>query len=257
MSEQPSTAPIRARDALDRLLRPVPRRRLADLAARIRAVERPWLAVAAIAVLALAAGAWVMFGDTPAPVEVELPRATPGATASSGGSGSTASVPSGRGSATTSVPQSADIVVDVVGAVVRPGLVTVGAGSRVADAVVAAGGGRHDADLDQVNLAQPLTDGVRVVIPVIGQPPAVAGVAGTTATGTADGSAPSGPIDLNTATAEQLDSLPGVGPATAKAIVDHRTKNGPFRSVDDLLDVRGIGPAKLDALRDSVTASGR
>jgi competence protein ComEA len=156
------------------------------------------------------------------------------------------------------VPQSSDIVVDVVGAVVRPGLVTVGAGSRVADAVAAAGGGRHDADLDQVNLAQPLTDGVRVVIPLLGQPPsAVAGIAGATATGTEDGSAPSGPIDLNTATAEQLDALPGVGPATAKAIIDHRTKNGPFRSVDDLLDVRGIGPAKLDALRDSVTASGR
>jgi competence protein ComEA len=216
------------------------------------------MAVAAIAVLALAAGAWVMFGQSTAPVDVELPRATPEATSPSGAPGAAASTTSGRGPGTTLVPQSSDIVVDVVGAVVRPGLVTVHAGSRVADAVAAAGGGRHDADLDQVNLAQPLTDGVRVVIPLLGQPPAaLAGIAGPTATGTGDGSAPSGPIDLNTATAEQLDALPGVGPATAKAIIDHRTKNGPFRSVDDLLDVRGIGPAKLDALRDSVTASGR
>jgi competence protein ComEA len=215
------------------------------------------MAVGAIAFLALAAGAWVMFGRTAAPVDVELPRANPGATSASGGSGS-AAVLAGRGSSTTTVAQSADIVVDVVGAVVRPGLVTVGVGTRVADAVAAAGGGRRDADLDQVNLAQPLTDGVRVVIPVIGQPSApVAGVSGATVSGTADGTAPSGPIDLNSATAEQLDALPGVGPATAKAIIDHRTKNGPFRSVDDLLDVRGIGPAKLDALRDSVTASGR
>jgi competence protein ComEA len=65
--------------------------------------------------------------------------------------------------------------------------------------------------------------------------------------------APSGPIDLNTATAEELDALPGVGPATAAAIVSHRERNGPFTSVDGLLDVRGIGPAKLEALRDLVT----
>jgi competence protein ComEA len=259
MSESPPTAPTGAtsgaRDALDQLLRPGPRRRLAELAGRINAIDRQWLAVAIIAVLAVGAGAWVLFGRSGGSVEVELPRATPGATTPAGGSGGVARGPAGQGQTTSSVPTG--IVVDVVGAVVRPGLVTVGAGARVADAVTAAGGGRHDADLDQVNLAQPLTDGVRVVIPVIGQTPAtVGGVTGADATATG-GSSAVGPIDLNTATAEQLDSLPGVGPATAKAIIDHRTKNGPFRSVDDLLDVRGIGPAKLDALRDAVTASGR
>jgi competence protein ComEA len=216
------------------------------------------VAVAVIAALALAAGGWVLLGRSDAPVDVELPRATPGAATPSGGAAALAGGSSDHGSATTTAVPSTNIVVDVVGAVVRPGLVTVGSGARVADAVTAAGGGRHDADLDQVNLAQPLTDGVRVVIPVIGQtPPTVGGVSGTNASATTDGTPPTGPIDLNTATAEQLDSLPGVGPATAKAIIDHRTKNGPFRSVDDLLDVRGIGPAKLDALRAAVTASGR
>jgi competence protein ComEA len=116
---------------------------------------------------------------------------------------------------------------------------------------MAAGGGRADAALDQINLAQPLTDGVRIVVPVVGQiPPPVTGGDGT------GSAAPGQLIDLNTATPEDLDALPGVGPATAKAIVDHRTQNGPFRSVDDLLDVRGIGPAKLDAIRGLVTVSG-
>jgi competence protein ComEA len=260
MSEPPPTGTAGARDALDQLLRAAPRRRIAELSARIRAVDRQWLAVAAIAALALAAGAWVMLGRSSGPAEIELPRATPGATAgaASPSDNSAARASSAQGSATTSPSPPAGVVVDVVGAVMHPGLVTVGAGARVADAVAAAGGGRPDADLDQVNLAQPLTDGVRVLIPVVGQAPATSGgVSSAPADASGDGSAPSGPIDLNTATAEQLDTLPGVGPATAKAIIDHRTKNGPFRSVDDLLDVRGIGPAKLDALRDAVTASGR
>jgi competence protein ComEA len=257
MPEPPPTPPSGARDALDQLLRAGPRRRLDDLSSRIKAIDRQWWVVGVVAALAIAAGAWVLLGRSPAPAEVELPRATPGATTPTGGSGSDRSAPA-HGAATTSVVQPAGIVVDVVGAVVRPGLVTVGTGARVADALAAAGGGRHDADLDQVNLAQPLTDGVRVVIPVIGQTLAAGGgVAGANGIATGDGSTSSGPIDLNTATAEQLDSLPGVGPATAKAIIDHRTKNGPYRSVDDLLDVRGIGPAKLDALRDAVTTSGR
>jgi competence protein ComEA len=127
--------------------------------------------------------------------------------------------------------------------------------------VSAAGGLRADADPDRVNLAAPLTDGQRVVVPVLGQPAPVdvgTGAAGGAAAGAsgdaADGGA--GPVDLNTATADQLDTLPGVGPSTAAAIIDHRDASGPFASVDELLDVRGIGEAKLEALRDLVTVGG-
>jgi len=152
------------------------------------------------------------------------------------------------------------VVVHVVGAVASPGVVELGAGSRVVDAVTAAGGLRTDADPDRVNLAAPLEDGQRVVVPVVGQEPPVeivssgttpGGAAGDTAGDTA-GSPRASPIDLNKATAQELDSLPGVGPATAASIISHREKEGPFRSVDDLLDVRGIGEAKLESMRDLV-----
>jgi competence protein ComEA len=138
------------------------------------------------------------------------------------------------------------VVVHVAGAVVSPGVYTLAGGARVGDAVVAAGGPGAGADPDALNLAAALTDGSRVYVPLHGEPiaPPVALVEEVGA---------SGPIDLNAATAEQLDSLPGVGPATAAAIVDHRELHGPFASVDDLADVRGIGPAKLDALRGLVS----
>lgn len=133
------------------------------------------------------------------------------------------------------------------------------AGGRVADLLAAAGGPAADADLDRVNLAAALVDGQRVWFPRVGEPdpPVVAGDAAAGAAGTAgargDAVAAGGPIDLNTATVDQLESLPGVGPSIAAAIVEHRERSGPFRSVDDLLDVPGIGPARLDALRELVT----
>lgn len=143
----------------------------------------------------------------------------------------------------------ADLVVDVAGAVVHPGLVRVPAGTRVAEVIVAAGGPTADADLRQVNQARVLTDGEQVVVPrqgeVLPAPPAPAGKGGP-------GMKPSGPLDLNGATADQLDALPGVGPATAAAIVEWRGRNGRFRSVDDLLEVPGIGPSKLARLRPLV-----
>ncbi len=153
----------------------------------------------------------------------------------------------------------------VAGAVTAPGVVRLSSGSRVVDAVTAAGGLRADADPDRVNLAAPLTDGQRVVVPVLGQPVPPETDGGGGAAGTRRGrgamvvsprARPPGPVDLNTATAEELDTLPGVGPSTAAAIIDHRESSGPFRSVDALLDVRGIGEAKLEALRDLVTAGG-
>lgn len=149
------------------------------------------------------------------------------------------------------------ITVHVAGAVVRPGVVTLPEGGRAVDAVAAAGGLAPGADPDRVNLAAPLVDGVRLTIPLVGQPvpvevvPQGPGNSGQGGTGSS-GAAPAGPVDLNTADAGQLDALPGIGPSTAAAIIAHRDENGPFASVDALLDVRGIGEAKLEALRDLV-----
>jgi competence protein ComEA len=146
--------------------------------------------------------------------------------------------------------ESALVVVHVAGAVVSPGLHELPTGSRVADAIAAAGGLTPAADQARINLAAPVTDGERVYVLAVGeQEPAVAVGGGA---GPATG-APSGPVDLNTADAEALDALPGVGPATAAAIIEHRGKVGAFTSVDQLLDVPGIGEAKLEALRDLVT----
>ena len=138
---------------------------------------------------------------------------------------------------------SKNLVVHVVGAVRRPGLYRFPEGSRVADAVRRAGGATRHADLSQINLAAPMADGLQVVVPRR-QPRGAAAPAGS--------EAPAGPVHLNTATLEQLDALPGVGPVTAQKILDYRTQNGGFASVDDLDAVSGIGPARLDSLRDLV-----
>jgi competence protein ComEA len=142
------------------------------------------------------------------------------------------------------------VVVDVVGAVVKPGLVRLPQGSRVADALEAAGGLTPVADRDRLNLAAPLSDGQRIYVPARGQevpPDLTASGGGGSTTATADAI-----VDLNTATLDDLDRLPGVGPATAQAILDYRRQHGRFRTVDELLEVRGIGAAKLDQLRPRV-----
>jgi competence protein ComEA len=129
----------------------------------------------------------------------------------------------------------------------------VAAGSRVVDAVAAAGGPIAEADVDQLNLAARVSDGDRVQVPKRGEVVSgpVGGSPGLGGGGGAAGAAP-GPVDLNRATASQLDALPGVGPATAAAILAWRDTNGRFRAVSELLEVRGIGPAKLEALRPLV-----
>jgi competence protein ComEA len=136
------------------------------------------------------------------------------------------------------------LVVHVVGAVRRAGLFRLRDGSRVADALARAGGPTRHADLAAVNLAAPLVDGEQVVVPRRGP-------GGSTAVMAVPG--PGAKVSLGSATVEQLDELPGVGPVTAQKIVDWRSTHGPFRSVDDLDDVPGIGPARIEQLRDLVT----
>jgi competence protein ComEA len=140
----------------------------------------------------------------------------------------------------------ARMYVDVVGAVRRPGLYRLPHGSRVADAVARAGGPTRKAQLDLLNVAAPLADGEQVVVPRRGS--AVAAAAGPGA------GVPSatGPVHLSTATAEQLDSLPGIGPVTAQKIIDYRQQHGGFSSVEELDAVPGIGPARLEQLKGLV-----
>jgi competence protein ComEA len=146
------------------------------------------------------------------------------------------------------------LVVHVVGAVRRPGLFRLREGARVADAVARAGGATRRADLAAVNLAAPLVDGIQVLVPARVSAAAAPstdgdGVAAPGASVTGAGRK----VSLASATAEQLDELPGVGPVTAQKILDYRTEHGPFRSVDDLDAVPGIGPARIEQLRDLVT----
>ena len=132
----------------------------------------------------------------------------------------------------------------VAGAVRRPGLYELKEGLRIADAIARAGGATAKADTAAVNLAAPLADGMQVLIPS-----RVAGAAGAAAGGSVAGAR----VSLSSATVEQLDELPGIGPVTAQKILDYRAKNGGFRSVDDLDAIPGIGPARVEQLRDLVT----
>jgi competence protein ComEA len=137
-----------------------------------------------------------------------------------------------------------EVFVDVVGAVRRPGLYRLETGARVADALARAGGATGKAQLELVNLAALVADGEQVVVPRRGAAVAAAGSGGE--------GAPTGPVHLNSATVEQLDELPGVGPVTAQKIVDYRTQHGGYGSVDELDAVPGIGPSRLADLRPLV-----
>jgi competence protein ComEA len=146
------------------------------------------------------------------------------------------------------------VVAHAAGAVQAPGVYRLEAGARAGDLVAAAGGAAPDADVQRLNLAAPVADGEQLYVPRIGEvaAPPPAGPAGGGPSDAAGG-ASGGPVDLNTATAAQLEELPGVGPAIAGAILDERERRGRFDTVDDLLDVRGIGDARLEQLRDLVT----
>ena len=257
-------------DPLFEPARPFPpltwRDRLDDLVARMPTSGRLVAVVLAVVVVALVG--WRLLAPPAAPPEMAIPfadasapgaggAAAAGAGAEGGGEGAdgaSAAVPAAApgalapGAAATGGEVGGEIVVHVVGAVAAPGVQQLPAGSRVADAVEAAGGASPDADLSRINLAAVAIDGQQVYVLRQGeqQPPPPAGGAGDPAGG-------EGPVNVNTASASQLEELPGVGPATAEAIIAHRDQHGPFGSVDDLIDVRGIGEAKLEQIRERAT----
>jgi competence protein ComEA len=147
--------------------------------------------------------------------------------------------------ATTAAAAPATLVVDVVGAVRRAGLRRLPEGSRIADAIARAGGVTSRADLAQVNLAAPLADGEQVVVPE-------RGAAGAASAAAPPAGALAGPVHLSTATAEQLDALPGIGPVTAQKILAYRQQHGAFHSVAELDAIPGIGPARIEQLKGLV-----
>ena len=158
----------------------------------------------------------------------------------------------------TTAQEGQSVVVSVVGLVQQPGLVTLAPGARIADAVSAAGGPLNGADTVGLNLARHVADGEQIVVGIAtpaGRPAALGSSvrSGAPETGPAAASTtPTGPVDLNTATVEQLDALPGVGPVTAASIVAWRQANGKFTDIDQLGEVDGIGPARLEKLRPLV-----
>jgi competence protein ComEA len=172
-------------------------------------------------------------------------------------------LPSGETIALQPAPTLAPIAVDVTGAVTRPGLYKFPEGSRVQDAIDAAGGLLADADTKAINLAARLEDGQQLAIPYKeGTAPAAATEApvfsfatpeGTGSESNSESNSDVELIDINTATLEQLDTLPGIGPATAQKIIDYRTTNGPFGTIEDIMKVAGIGPATFDNIQDLIT----
>ena len=197
--------------------------------------------VIALVVVAVIAGViWyrvgVSGGDSPIPATaVRAPSPTAGAA-----------------TPVTTTTSPTRLVVHVAGDVLHPGVVELPPGSRVIDAIEAAGGGRLDADLDRLNLAAKVADGERVLVQKVGAPAAPAEVSGAASAGPGT-SGTTGLVNLNTATQAQLEELPGIGPAFATAIISEREKRGGFKSVNELREVRGIGEKRFGDLRTRVT----
>lgn len=158
--------------------------------------------------------------------------------------------PAGEVSLLPASPTPAELLVHVAGEVVLPGVYRLPPGARWSDALRAARGPTFLADLNAVNLAQPLRDGERVLIPRVPEPALPEGAEGAEAAGGAVAAAPPrGPLDPNTASAAELEALPGIGPVLARRIVEHRRAHGRFERLEDLLEVQGIGPRMLERLR--------
>lgn len=210
----------------------------------LRVTHLVWVAAFAMAALAVTSWWLVRAKET----AVVTPVAAPAVVGESSGGASPAATPGG-GVPSPATGTAAEVVVDVAGKVRRPGLVVLPAGSRVADALEAAGGARRGVDLQPLNLARVLVDGEQIVV---GAPPGTATPGGTSVPTPSDG-APGGLVNLNTATQPELEELPGVGPVTAAAIIEWRTRHGGFASVEDLLEVSGIGEVTLERLAPLVT----
>ena len=206
---------------------PLPRR-------RIDASVLPAVLLVTVAALVGALVLWLLAWPRGQAVPTADPVVLPATSGAAGTSGDAATSPTSS---------SETVVVDVAGAVRRPGVIELPAGARVIDALDAAGGALPRADTTPLNLARVLLDGEQVLVPVRGRSPAVPGAApaGTSTT-----------VNLNTATVEQLDTLPGIGPVLAQRILDWRTANGGFASVDQLLEVSGIGDATFADLEPLV-----
>lgn len=184
----------------------------------------------------LVSGGMVLFlrRPSPPPIVITTPTATP--------------IP-----APTSTPTPAPLRVYVTGAVVHPDVYLLEAGSIVRDAVVAAGGATAEADLNRINLAQQVYDQQQIHIPKVGEenPPLPSPPASLTSA--SDSVQPAGKVNINTATAEELDTLPGIGPALAQRIIEYRQTNGPFQSIEEIKNVSGIGDKLFEKLKDLIT----
>ena len=216
-------------------------------------IDPGWRGVAALAlVAALAAALAGLLVLRSRPHEVAPPPVVAAGVPVPGSAAATAAPAAASGSAPGA--QAAEVVVAVGGKVRRPGLVRLPAGSRVDDAVRAAGGARRGVDLGLVNLARRLVDGEHVLVGVPGTGPPAAGLPAQGAASSDAAAAGGAVLDLNTATAAQLDELPGIGPVLAQRIVDWRTENGRFASVDQLREVSGIGESTFAKLKSKVQA---
>ena len=185
--------------------------------------ERIALAIAGVITCAIAG--WWVFHTPRAPVEQNIPFA----------------------SVVTQPPKEVTLMVHVLGAVQRPGVYSLPDGARVFEAVFLAGGFTSEADQPAINLAATLSDGTQIYVPAIGEP------ARSLPSGSVGGDPASSIVNLNTASARELEVLPGIGPTTAQAIIQYREENGPFESVEELLKVQGIGDAKLNAIRELIS----
>jgi len=188
-------------------------------------------------VIVVAAGLWYV-RSLPKPVHIEATAGGP----DGGGS-------PGASAGSTPSPEASPVVVDVAGWVRHPGVYEMHQGDRVVDAIKEAGGARRGADLTSLNLAALLQDAQQILVLRTGTGPPASG--GGLGSGSASGAG--GKINLNTATLDQLESLPGIGEVLGQRILDFRQAHGPFHSVNDLLNVSGIGPSHLADLKDKVT----